>query len=68
LWFTELDCLENAIDETIFNDTDTLKSEKLLYKNILSRHAIMHGLKKNYGTLKNSLQGFMLLDCLSVLK
>ena len=68
IWFTELDCLENAINERIFNNTDNLKRQKLLSKNILSRHAIMHGLKRNYGTMKNSLQCFMLLDCLSILK
>lgn len=63
---SDLDLLENAIDTTIYQNTDLIK--KKLHTNILNRHAVLHGLKKNYGTMKTSLQAFMLLDVLSELK
>jgi len=61
-----LEPLINAIDTTIYKNTDLIK--KKLHTNILNRHAVLHGLKKNYGTMKTSLQTFMLLDVLSKLK
>lgn len=61
-----LELLINAIDTTIYQKTDLIK--KKLHTNILNRHAVLHGLKKNYGTMKTSLQAFMLLDVLSKLK
>ena len=69
LFLSELDLLEpliNAIDTTIYKNTDLIK--KKLHTNILNRHAVLHGLKKNYGTMKTSLQAFMLLDVLSKLE
>lgn len=60
--------VENAIDTTIYQDTDCINIKKKLHTNILNRHAVLHGLKKNYGTMKISLQAFMLLDALSELK
>lgn len=66
LFLSELDLIENAIDTTIYQNTDLIK--KKLHTNILNRHAVFHGLKKNYGTMKTSLQAFMLLDVLSKLK
>lgn len=62
---SDLDLLEAAINTTIYQKTDLIK--KRLHTNILNRHAILHGLKKNYGTMKISLQAFMLLDVLSEL-
>jgi len=66
LFLSELDLIENAIDTTIYQNTDLIK--KKLHTNILNRHAVLHGLKKNYGTMKTSLQAFMLLDVLSKLR
>ncbi len=63
---SSLDLLEGAIDSTIYQNTDLIKTK--VRKNILNRHAILHGSKKNYGTIKLSLQAFMLLDVLSELK
>lgn len=65
LLLSDLDLLESAINTTIYQNTDIIK--KRLRTNILNRHAILHGLKKNYGTIKISLQAFMLLDTLSEL-
>lgn len=64
--FSSLNLLEVALNETIYKDTEKLKDS--LRRNILNRHAIMHGLKPNYGTMKTSLQSFMLLDVLSELR
>lgn len=63
---SDLDLLEGAIDSTIYKNTDLIK--KKLRTNILNRHSVLHGVKKNYGTMKVSLQAFMLLDVLSELK
>jgi len=61
-----LDTLEYALTSTIYQKTYLIN--KLAARNILNRHAILHGLKKNYGTVKISLQAFMLLDVLSELE
>lgn len=63
-----LEILFTAIDDRIFNYTGKVKSEARGYRHFLNRHAIMHGETAKYGTLKNSLQCFMLLDVLSILK
>lgn len=63
-----LELLINAIDEIIFKDTELLIKAHHNYKNLLNRHAVLHGIQKNYATPKNSLQCFMLLDVLSRLK
>jgi len=61
-----LDLLENALSSTIYKSTKSLKSN--LRKNILNRHAVLHGVKKDYGSMKTSLQAFMLVDMISDLK
>ena len=66
LVLSKLDLLEHSIDSVIYKDTRLLKSK--LQTNILNRHAVLHGIKKDYGTLKSSLQAFMILDVLSELK
>ena len=60
--------LESAINTTIYQDTNHIKIKKRLRINILNRRAVLHGLKKNYGTMKISLQALILLDVLSELK
>ncbi|ODS32995.1 MAG: hypothetical protein SCARUB_01872 [Candidatus Scalindua rubra] len=61
-----LNLIESVVDTTIYQKTDLIK--KKLRTNILNRHAVLHGLKKNYGTMKISLQAFMLLDMFSELR
>lgn len=63
---TYLDVLWKALQETIYQKTHLIGPE--LEQDILNRHAVMHGLKNGYGTLRSSLQTFMLLDVLSELK
>lgn len=63
-----LEILFTAIDNQIFKDTHKLKSNPRGYRHFLNRHAIMHGETTEYGTPKNSLRCFMLLDVLSILK
>ncbi len=65
----EIDLFFIAIDERIYKSTESItKSKSRGYRHFLNRHAILHGETKNYGTMKNSLQSFMLLDVLSLLK
>lgn len=63
-----LDLFFSAINKIIYENTDELKKTKSNYKNFLNRHAVLHGIQKNYATAKNSLQCFMLLDVLSLLE
>lgn len=63
---SNLDLLEGAMSSTIYQNTNKLKSN--LKKKILNRHAILHGIKKDYGSMKTSLQAFMLVDMLSELR
>ncbi len=65
LLLSYLDLLEGALSNTIYEHTDKLKSN--LRKNILNRHAVLHGVKKDYGSMKTSLQAFMMIDILSEL-
>lgn len=62
---SNLDLLEGALSSRIYENTRKLGSK--LRKNVLNRHAVLHGLKKNYGSMKTSLQAFMLIDMLSEL-
>jgi hypothetical protein len=66
-WFLE-DLFFRAIDEFIYGDTNNLERKGISPENILNRHAIFHGINKNYATCENSIRGFMLLDILSLLK
>jgi len=60
--------LFSIIDNKIFEKTDKLNSSITReYKHFLNRHAIMHGKSSKYGSLKNSLQCFLILDVLSLL-
>ena len=60
--------LFSIIDNKIFEKTDKLDSSITRgYEHFLNRHAIMHGLSSKYGSLKNSLQCFLILDVLSLL-
>lgn len=63
-----LDLFFLVINEITYKNTDELKETKSNYKNFLNRHAVLHGIQKNYATAKNSLQCFMLLDVLSLLQ
>lgn len=56
-----------AINKNIYNDTKHVKNARG-FKYILNRHAVLHGQSKHYGTRKNSLQAFMILDVLSLLE
>lgn len=63
-----IDSLFSIIKDRIFKNTKSFKySDTRGYKYFLNRHAIMHGISSSYGTLKNSLQAFLLLDILSLL-
>ncbi|MCK4255695.1 hypothetical protein KAX35_02310 [candidate division WOR-3 bacterium] len=62
-----LDLFFYHIEEVIYKNTEELKKAKFMYKSFLNRHAVLHGIQKNYDTTKNSLQCFMLLDVLSLL-
>lgn len=66
LLLSDLALLESVLSSTIYESTKKLKSN--LRKNILNRHAVLHGIKKNYGSMKTSLQAFMLIDMLSELR
>jgi hypothetical protein len=60
--------LFSIIDNKIFEKTDKLNSSITRgYKHFLNRHAIMHGKSSKYGSLKNSLQCFLILDVLSLI-
>ena len=60
--------LFSIIDNKIFEKTDKLDSSITRgYEHFLNRHAIMHGASSKYGSLKNSLQCFLILDVLSLL-
>lgn len=63
-----LDLFFLVINEITYKNTDELEKTKSNYKNFLNRHAVLHGIQKNYATAKNSLQCFMLLDVLSLLE
>lgn len=63
---SDLNLLEEAINTTIYQNTNLI--EERLLSNILNRHAVLHGSKKDYGTVEASLKAFMLLDVLSDLK
>lgn len=63
----EIDWFFEIIDKTIYKDTGSIKNKRG-FRYVLNRHAVLHGEAVNYGTQKNSLQGFMLLDVLSLLK
>lgn len=63
---THIDLLDGAITSIIYKPTEQLKSS--LSKKVLNRHAILHGLNSNYGSMKTSLQAFMLIDMLSKLR
>lgn len=62
------DCLISALENRIYGDTDRVKKSARGFSHFLNRHAVLHGLSSTYGTKKNSLQCFMLLDVLNVLK
>jgi len=66
LLLSDLDLLQGALDTTIYQNTSAIGAK--LRKNILNRHAVMHGIKKDYGKMKTSLQAFMLLDMLGELE
>ena len=60
--------LFSIIDNKIFEKTDKLDSSIIRgYEHFLNRHAIMHGKSNKYGSPKNSLQCFLILDVLSLL-
>lgn len=60
--------LLGALDNVIYKDTELMERDaKNNYAIYLNRHAIIHGLSHDYGTLRNSLQCFMILDVLSLL-
>jgi hypothetical protein len=63
---SNINLLEGALNSIIYINTKKLKSS--LRKKVLNRHAILHGLNSNYGSMKTSLQAFMLIDMLSELK
>jgi hypothetical protein len=67
LYMLEIDLFFASIDDKIYQKTSLLKKNRG-FRYILNRHAVLHGLTSKYGTQKNSLQGFMLLDMLSLLK
>lgn len=60
-----LDLLFEIIDQCLYENTGKLKKSKTDYKYFLNRHAVLHGLTPAYGSPKNSLQCFMLLDVLA---
>jgi len=64
----ESDYFINALGERIFKHTRKVAKQARGYSHFLNRHAVLHGLTSKYGTRKNSLQCFMLLDVLNVLK
>lgn len=63
-----IDIFFAAIENRIYMKTELIKNTARGFRHYLNRHAILHGESKNYGTLKNSIQSFMLLDILSLLK
>ncbi|KKP67785.1 MAG: hypothetical protein UR66_C0010G0023 [Candidatus Moranbacteria bacterium GW2011_GWE1_35_17] len=67
LYMLEIDLFFASIDDKIYQNTSLLKKTRG-FRYILNRHAVLHGITSEYGTRKNSLQGFMLLDVLSLLK
>jgi len=60
--------LFSAINNIIYSNTKKFESNNLSFEFNLNRHAIFHGITKDYGTLINSLKCFMLLDSLSILE
>ncbi len=64
--FLNADFFILALDNIIY--AQTYKINKKTFKYFLNRHAVLHGGTTDYGTLKNSLKCFMLLDFLSILK
>jgi hypothetical protein len=63
---SDLDVLMHVIENVIYENTKKLKGR--MEEDILNRHAVLHGLKPDYGTRKSSLRAFMLLDLLSALE
>lgn len=66
LKYLQVDAFFIAIQERIYSDTGLLKGKN--FSHFLNRNAILHGLTSKYGSPKNSLQCFMVLDILNVLK
>jgi len=63
-----VDSLFSIIDDKIFKRTN--KPDYSItqgYRYSLNRHAVMHGLSSKYGSCKNSLESFLILDILSLL-
>lgn len=58
-----MDIILNALDERIYAHTSKI-SKARGYRHFLNRHAILHGNAPHYGTPKNSIQCFLLLDLL----
>lgn len=61
------DCLISAVENRIYDKTDNVKKSARGFRHFLNRHAVLHGISSTYGTKKNSLQCFMLLDALNLL-
>lgn len=63
----DIDIFFAAIDSKVYGDTKSLRKTRG-FRHLLNRHAVFHGISPHYGTQKNSLQCFMLLDVMSLLR